>query len=351
MDSFRRPGGVYVCTHTHVDHLSGLPMRSTRVPQAATGRWRHGLLHCTRTTASYLLAMTHVHERVLRVHELETEFDIEDPGGEIARAWFVDSNHCPGSVMVVLQFTGSVSASLGKFEDQFVLNTGDFRWHDGLRDSPALRRVASAHCKLLCLDVSFASAPFSRFPTKAESIETLHSLIEGFPSDQHFFLHSHCLGDEELLAAVAGRGERLLFTDTGRFNEVRIADPQLCQASCTLLGPNVTVANYRFVIVANSRARHVDARLSGIDGIEVSCSTLWWTKHAGSIRDLHQPVYDPITGIHHVLWAMHSSPQEIQLFRDFINARRLLSHGRLPLVRRKEFKLQGASSRMCDCHC
>ena len=317
VDSFRQPGGVYVCTHAHADHLCGLCVG-----------WRHGFLHCTRATAAYLIAKTRVHERILRVHEVETEFGIEDPGGRIARAWFVDSNHCPGSVMVVFQFTGSVPASLvdlssiHEFEDKFVVNTGDFRWHDGLRDSPALRRVASGHCQLLCLDVSFANTPFSHFPTKAESIATLLDLIDRYPSDQRFFLHSHCLGDEELLAAVALRGERLLFTDTCRFNEIKIADPHLCQASCTLLEPYVMAPDdYRFIVVASSRVRHVDQRLKHVDGIEVVCSTLWWAKRASSVHDMHQPVHDPITGIHHVLWAMHSSPEEIQLFKDFINAR------------------------------
>ena len=127
-----------------------------------------------------------------------------------------------------------------------------------------------------------------------------------------------------MLTAIALRGEKLLFTDTCRYNEVKIADPHLCQSSCTLLGPDVMCPDdYRFIVVGSSAARHVDQRLKNVDGIEVVCSTLWWAKRSSSIHDLRQPVHNPITGIHHVFWAMHSSPEEIQLFKDFINARQV----------------------------
>ena len=79
--------------------------------------------------------------------------------------------------------------------------------------------------------------------------------------------------------------------------------------------------DYRFIVVASSRVRREDHRLKHVDGIEVVCSTLWWAKRPSSVHDMHQPVHDPITGIHHVLWAMHSSPEEIELFKDFMNAR------------------------------
>ena len=138
VDFFSKPGGVYFCTHAHADHLRGL-----------TVSWRHGLLHCTRHTASYLIAKTRLQSQILRVHELEETFSDEDPGGTIATATFVDAGHCPGSIMVVFQF-----------ENQFVVITGDFRWHGALRGSPALQRVASAHCQLLCLDCTFANGHF-----------------------------------------------------------------------------------------------------------------------------------------------------------------------------------------------
>jgi hypothetical protein len=245
------------------------------------------------------------------VHELEEPFSLEDPasGGTIGTATFVDAGHCPGSAMVVFQI-----------DDKFFVNTGDFRWHDALRDSPTLQRIASARCQLLCLDVSWANAPFITFPTKGESIAMLLGLIDRYCSVQRFFIHSHCLGDEELLTAIASRREKLLFTDKCRYNEVKIADPYFCESSCTLLEDYVMCPDdYRFIVVGRSTAWRVDQRLKNVDGIEVSCSTLWWAKQ-GAIHDLYQPVHDPITGIHHVFWAMHSSPEEIQIFKKFMNA-------------------------------
>ena len=121
---FGRPGGVYFCIHANADHLRGL-----------TIGWRHGFLHCTRKAASYLIAKTRLSSQILRVHELEEPFSVEDPGCTIATATFFDSGHCPGSVMVVFQF-----------EDQFVVNTGDFQLHDVFSRQP--RTSASCFCTL-----------------------------------------------------------------------------------------------------------------------------------------------------------------------------------------------------------
>lgn len=302
VDCFVQHGGVYVLTHAHVDHMRGLCVG-----------WRHGFLHCTCITAKYL-TLRGVSPRLLRIHELEKPFTVDDPQNprHSVTGTFVDASHCAGAVIVV--FEG--------LADGPVVNTGDFRYYDGLRESPALQRVALAgrRCQKLCLDVSWAHDVFSRLPTKAESIGVLLDLL-----DRHYsarcFLHSHGLGDEELLAAVATHypGEKLLFTNKHRFEEIKIADPSFCESSCTLLAPDVSCPDgCRVIIVANSRARHVDQRLKNVQGIEVSCSTLWWARRAGSVHDIYQPVHDPNTGIHHVLWAMHSSLEELRCFVDFI---------------------------------
>ena len=304
VDCFVQHGGVYVLTHAHVDHMRGLCVG-----------WRHGFLHCSRITAE-LLTLTGVSPRVLRVHDLGEQFAVEDPQNpqHVVMGTFVDAGHCPGAVIVV--FEGLV--------DGPVVNTGDFRYYEGLRESPTLQRVALAvagkRCQKLCLDASWAHEAFSHLPSKADSIGMLLDLIDRHTGER-LFLHSHGLGDEALLAAVAQHyhGEKLLFTSTRRFEEIKIADPYFCKSCCALLGPSVICPDgCRVVIVANSRVRHADQRLRNVHGIEVSCSTLWWATHAGAAHDMYQPVHDPVTGIHHVLWAMHSSLSELRSFADFI---------------------------------
>ena len=71
VDTFHRvpwlPGGVFFLTHAHTDHMSGL------------GRsWRVGKLHCSRMTSAFLIARQMCVSDIIRAHDLDTQFDVED---------------------------------------------------------------------------------------------------------------------------------------------------------------------------------------------------------------------------------------------------------------------------------
>ena len=120
---------------------------------------------------------------------------------------FVDASHCPGSVIVL--FEG--------LPGEPVVNTGDFRLHEGLQCSPALQRVASARCVHLFLDVSCAHPALADVPTKRYSLAMIFDLLDRHPAE-NVLLHSHGLCDDQLLIAVARYfpGETLRFAAEGR---------------------------------------------------------------------------------------------------------------------------------------
>ena len=111
VDVFTAECGVFFLTHAHADHMQGLH-----------ATWNRGLIHCSHLTAKFLTRRKACSSRILRPHALEEPFQVMDPlaRGSSAQvtATFVDSCHCPGSVMVVVEGVGSNAA---------IINTGDMR--------------------------------------------------------------------------------------------------------------------------------------------------------------------------------------------------------------------------------
>jgi glyoxylase-like metal-dependent hydrolase (beta-lactamase superfamily II) len=297
---------VYFLTHFHTDHMDGL-----------TEGWDRGPLYCSDATAQLLLQVRKVSQKVVRKRPIDVSFHFTDPLTQMQlTATLVDADHCPGSVMVVLE----------GFPNGAVVHTGDFRFHRGLCSSEALRRVAdSKRCAQLYLDTSWAHEAFQELPTKETSKMQLLDLIDRFPSEA-IVLHSHGLGDEELLAAVACQfpNDRLLFADSARLEELRIAVPELDGLSRFALfnsaDPSHRSKSQRFFVIKNADQK----RKLGLEGIEVSCSTLWWAKAVrNEVQSFHHPVRDPRTGAWHVLWAMHSSLGELQEFVSWLQPQAL----------------------------
>ena len=97
IDKFCAARGVFILTHCHTDHMVGLRRG-----------WNTGIIHCSDITAALIVARGLCCPRILRTHGVEEPFEIEDPlrGPRPAQpiiATFVDSGHCPDSVMVVVE--------------------------------------------------------------------------------------------------------------------------------------------------------------------------------------------------------------------------------------------------------
>lgn len=291
----RRPG-VFFCTHCHCDHLRGL-----------TSGWRRGLLHCSHTTAALLVHRGLCNARCLRPHALEEPFTISDPVSGELEATFVDAGHCPGSVMVVI-----LGVPGGP-----ILNTGDFRYHDGLLQSSTLKHLAAGGERIqrLCLDMSCTNV--ASLPLKGESVNNLLDVLDKHEGDR-VFLHSHGLGDEELLTAVADHylDTKLMFADKRRFDELQVADPSL-HSRCALLPDGPCPDHCRLIVFASSQQRRIDTRLANVHGVEISCSTLWLCKRYSCLTKDVLPVLDQ--DVWHILWSMHSSMAETQALLAMFN--------------------------------
>ena len=90
-----------------------------------------------------------------------------------------------------------------------MIHTGDFRYYNELLGNQSLQRVANLSsadlttgCQLIFLDSTCAHESLCKLPAKEHSIRQMLDLLDQFSRDT-IFLHSHGLGDEELLSAVA----------------------------------------------------------------------------------------------------------------------------------------------------
>ena len=255
-------GGEFFLSLFHTDHMQGL-----------SGAWRSGKLHCSELSARLLglkFGLTSDLQQVIRPHAVGEVFEVFDRRSRcVIDVTFIDSNHCPGSVMIA--FEG--------WPEGPVLHTGDFRFHDGLREDPVLCRLAggSVRCQMLHLDTTCAHESLARLPSKDASINVLLDFLDRHVSE-NVFLHSHGLGDEALLDAVARSlpSGKLLFVDAQRYAEIMVTDPSFGARFCARITPGGVLPVGRLVIVVPNSCTRCSAAFCSIPGIQVSCSTLWW---------------------------------------------------------------------------
>ena len=205
-------GGVFFLTLAHTDHMSGLG-----------SSWRVGRLHCSRMTSAFLLARQMCVPDIIRAHDLDTQFDVEDPlhAHRTLAGVFVDAGQFAGSVMLVLE--GLLGGP--------VILTGDFRFNkDHFHNSTLAGLAASGANPTLYLDVTFANRHPAclDFPEKSTAIDQVLDLLDRYSGGETLFLRSGTLADEELLVAVAkyirSDGEVLQFACARRFAMFEIFD-------------------------------------------------------------------------------------------------------------------------------
>ena len=293
-------GGDLFLSHCHTDHMQGL-----------SSDFRSAKVHCSEISARLLslkFGSTSNLMQVVRPHAIGESFDIWDLRSQcVITVTLLNSNHCPGAVMLA-------------FEGWPEGHTGDCRFHNGMREDPVLCRLAggSVRCQMLHLDTTCAHESLANLPSQEASINMLLDLLDRHASE-NVFLHSHGLGDEALLDAVARylpSGCKLLFADAQRYAKIMVTDPGFGARFCALITHGVPLPIGRLVIVVPNSPTRNAAALRNVPGIQVSCSTLWWAKRAqddpdASTGDCALPLLDKY-GVWHILWSMHSSLVEQQ---------------------------------------
>lgn len=285
IDNFCVVADTYILTHCHADHMTGLKT------------WHGSSLYCSQMTAKILA------KRGLGSISKPTNqvFDIIDRTSKIVRITFIDANHCPGAVMVVIEDP----------EDGNFVHTGDFRMCDAIRHNDTLRRLAGK-VQHLFLDATF-NVPW--LPSKEASIDMLMELIREHHG-QDIILHSHCLGDEEIISAIAGLADRrIVWWNQDRRQLLGYTHPGLLRELD--VGRTNTCSPGAFIhIVRNTAERHRHQLV----GVEVSCSTLWFKKEGFERFDMDEPIYEDEKQVWHVPFSMHSSRDEALELQLFLQA-------------------------------
>lgn len=185
VDVFNVESDVYLLTHCHTDHLVGLN-------QSFNGR-----IYCTELTKRLLLLNEKYNRFMSNFHQvsLDVTFSVS-VGGTTVYITPIDSYHCPGSCMFLIEG-----------QDSNVLVTGDIRaekwWTQYLVKHPKLFPYATG-CKVLdniYLDTTFGyrGEPFIEMLPNSEGIASVIKLLQLYPEDPDVSITfpDHVLGFEE----------------------------------------------------------------------------------------------------------------------------------------------------------
>ncbi|KAM5477740.1 hypothetical protein McanMca71_006696 [Microsporum canis] len=138
--------------------------------------------------------------KLLRPIPLQVPTEIELMPGNTIKVTLFDANHCPGSVMFLIEGAGKA-----------ILYTGDIRaeewWVQSLVRNPVLIPYTMGDSRLdnIYLDTTFATKSdiHQVFPSKAEGIQELLSKVKEYPSDTLFYLRSWTFGYEDVWLALS----------------------------------------------------------------------------------------------------------------------------------------------------
>ncbi|PVG04680.1 hypothetical protein CPB86DRAFT_721045 [Serendipita vermifera] len=230
------PPALYLLTHTHCDHINGLASRAfggmvvcSTVAKEMLLRWEpsaerveydRGLRASKCLPCSHLKIlptrnngkMDYTFARdLLRAIPLNTPTTFELSATLTVQVTAIDANHCPGSVMFLVE--GDFGA---------VLHTGDVRaepfFIESLSRNPVLQQYipdantewpTSPDCPVQTLEavhVDTASLlQTNDVPTKEEAIQAMIEIMELYDPETVFYINAWTWGYEDALKAVARR--------------------------------------------------------------------------------------------------------------------------------------------------
>ncbi len=251
-------------------------------------------MHCSAVTAELLRIRTRCTWDKLSPHEVGETFMVRE--GVSAR--FVDANHCPGAVMVVIEMHGHT-----------LLYTGDFRYHAKMMKGLAnwVGRVDK-----VIFDSTFCN-PLLRFPKKEQSIRAVRDVLlsEG-GKVQRVYIALEMLGCEEVLVSLAQEMNIKFYIDKYSQRNEQLVMMESTN-NCITDSPDT-----KYHIIAN-RMISKCARMEGDCGSKlfIKPSTLWFARRAIHGRmDLEKNIVVREGNVFHVLFSMHSDFYEI---REFIS--------------------------------
>ena len=278
VDNFYIEADVYILTHCHADHMSGLK------------KWHENSLYCSELSAKILA------KRGLGAISKPTNqpFELVDRrSSKTLKLTFIDANHCPGAVMVVIE-----DPEHGNY-----VHTGDFRMCDAIRHNNKLCRLAGK-VQHLYLDATFNA---SWLPCKEDSVDMLKGLIRQH-HDRDIILNSSCMGDEEMFTAISQFTDRkIIWWNQNRRKLLQCTHPGLLRHMDQYMTTGACIHIVKSI---------ADCKMSGI---KIVCSTLWFKNEGFAAFDMSQPFYDNEHGTWRVPFSMHSSAEEQQELEQLLH--------------------------------
>jgi len=169
-----KKAAVFILTHYHADHYTGLPRDYN--PPSSLSKSESSKIHCTPITAALLKHVHGVHEDIVIEHEYGVTWDFiveeeEDRKKTTTRAeiTFYDANHCPGAAIVFIRLVHTTTTTTTATTNSTTittttttqhLHTGDFRYHSKMNDYPLLQQ-ASLNGSSSLLDVLYLDTTYS----------------------------------------------------------------------------------------------------------------------------------------------------------------------------------------------
>ncbi|KAK1246263.1 hypothetical protein MKX08_000065 [Trichoderma sp. CBMAI-0020] len=206
-DEISPPSACFL-SHVHSDHLAGLEtLRSPFVYCSAATReillrlerypcrinYSKGILEARQQTYKHLRKVILTPQKPLPV-ESPTIIELQ-PRNQLMVTLF-DANHCPGSVMFLIEGQGKA-----------ILYTGDVRCEPWFVNTIARNPILIEYtCGIKTLDMIYLDTSFTDnvpFQTKAEGIAELLRKVAQYPKDTVFYIQSWTYGYEDVWIALS----------------------------------------------------------------------------------------------------------------------------------------------------
>lgn len=213
IDDFRRRAGAPVpelcfLSHMHEDHTLGLQRKLYNGPQIyCSAATKEMVLNFRTNYGNGPLKYSHLRPEIggrdlLKVLDIDKPYQISYQG-DFIQVTFIETSHCPGAVMILIQ---------PRFIGQAVLFTGDIRCEPveltRLRRTPTLfpflREFGSSEVTLY-VDSTYIQheLPLKPYPPNAEGVAQIVDLLLKYPPQVQFCIADQCTGHEQVLIALA----------------------------------------------------------------------------------------------------------------------------------------------------
>ena len=285
---------VHVLTHFHSDHRPGLQKNF------------RGRMICSPITADLVEGSLGVGRSHIERLPIGVEKKIAPPIDSLLKPFtieFIDANHCPGSVCVLIRGEDFSHFYMGDCRvDVNVLNT--------------FNRFALQHIRFCYVDSTFydQASFWDAMPKKSESIRALLGFISQYPYKYAF--EFELLGTEPLIETILANypREKLLVTSMARYTELEIvyaANPRILER---LVPPGSRdPESFRFVIIARKES-------TAPGYIRVRATTQRWARHVKENKGESQdcPLIEFDNNTCYLFYSMHSSRREIDALLELV---------------------------------